>query len=534
MNLHSRSRILVVDDYEPLRFLKAHVLSRAGFEVAQAATGREALRAVKKDNPQLVLLDLNLPDIHGVDVCREIKSGGTVSLPVIYTTADSGTEELPLTGDGCIVGVKPQEWVNSIRSLLAEPIHEEQHQPGPSRDFPPAPEPAEDPCAPTRFAPCERCSPEDLERQARLLECSGLAVDILDKAPWATAVLNDKRQIVYCSPALLRISGAKDRHEVLGLRPGEALECIHAKKTAGGCGTTDFCQTCGAVRAILESQLGQASARECRLTRRVEGTEEALDLLVSVSPLSGEEPLFLCSVADISHQKRRRALEQIFFHDILSVAEGLHALAERIQEIIPPADPQKYGQLLRDSAAQLLAEIKSQRKLLEAENNELALTLSSLSTAEIVGQVAELYRNHPATCNRAIRVDDECQDVMIRSDEALLRRVLGDMLKNALEAAQPGETATIGCYAVGEGVEFWVHNPGFMEKQVQLQIFQRSFSTKGLGRGLGTYSIKMLSERYLGGKVGFHSGSPAGTTFFARFPKRLGDSAARERALSAS
>jgi signal transduction histidine kinase len=346
----------------------------------------------------------------------------------------------------------------------------------------------------------------------------------------ATAVLNDERQIVYCSPSALRLSGGRDRREILGLRPGEALDCIHAAETSGGCGTSDFCRTCGVVRTILEGQL-QPSARECRLTRRVAGIEQALDLLVSVSPLNGEEPLFLCSLTDISHQKRRRALERIFFHDILSVAEGLQGLTERIEEILPTPDPEKYGQMLRDSVAQLLAEIGSQRKLLEAENNELAVTFSSVSTARITRQVAELYRCHPVTRNRAIRVDDECQDILIRSDEALLRRVLGDVLKNALEAAQPGETATIGCDAVDGGVEFWVHNPGLIEKRIQLQVFQRSFSTKGKGRGLGTYSIKLLSERYLGGTVGFHSAAPGGTRFFARFPKRLEHEPARNGAL---
>ncbi len=521
MNLTSRSRILVVDDYEPMRFLKTQVLSKAGFEVTQAASGREALRLVKIHKPHLVLLDLNLPDIHGVDVCCEIKSSETISLPVIYTTADCGTEDLPQTGDGCIVGLKPQEWVNAIKSLLSKPIGKEQRLPGTTQGLPPASEPVGYCCAPTKFAPSERHSPEDVERQARLVEGFGLAIDILDKTPWATVVLNDTRQIVYCSPAVLRLSGVKDRRQLIGLRPGEALECIHAREMAGGCGTTDFCQTCGAVRAILEGQLGQPSARECRLTRRVEGIEQALDLLITVSPLDGEEPLFLCAITDISHQKRRRALERIFFHDILGVAEGLQALAERIEDIIPAENPEKYGQMLRDSAAQLLAEIKSQRKLLEAENHELALTLSSVSTARIARQVAELYRSHPVTGSRSIRIDDECPDVMIRTDEALLRRVLGNMLKNALEAAQPEETVTIGFDAVGAQVEFWVHNPGFIEKQNQLRIFQRSFSTKGEGRGLGTYSMKMLSERYLGGTVGFHSGPPGGTRFFARFPQRL-------------
>ena len=67
-------------------------------------------------------------------------------------------------------------------------------------------------------------------------------------------------------------------------------------------------------------------------------------------------------------------------------------------------------------------------------------------------------------------------------------------------------------------VEFSVHNPNPMPRNVQLQVFQRSFSTKGSGRGLGTYSMKLLSERYLGGRVSFESNEESGTVFRARYP----------------
>jgi sensor histidine kinase regulating citrate/malate metabolism len=57
-----------------------------------------------------------------------------------------------------------------------------------------------------------------------------------------------------------------------------------------------------------------------------------------------------------------------------------------------------------------------------------------------------------------------------------------------------------------------------MKREIQLQIFQRSFSTKGSGRGLGTYSIKLLTEQYLHGKAWFTSNEVEGTTFFASIP----------------
>jgi signal transduction histidine kinase len=95
------------------------------------------------------------------------------------------------------------------------------------------------------------------------------------------------------------------------------------------------------------------------------------------------------------------------------------------------------------------------------------------------------------------------------------------MTRNALEASQPGDIIRISCREVGHEVEFRVHNPAVMAETVQLQVFQRSFSTKGVGRGLGTYSMKLLSERYLRGTVTFESMDGRGTSFIARYPKKL-------------
>jgi signal transduction histidine kinase len=58
-----------------------------------------------------------------------------------------------------------------------------------------------------------------------------------------------------------------------------------------------------------------------------------------------------------------------------------------------------------------------------------------------------------------------------------------------------------------------------MPPAVQLQVFNRSFSTKGPGRGLGTYSVKLLSEQYLGAEVDFTSESGHGTRFVVSLPK---------------
>ena len=71
----------------------------------------------------------------------------------------------------------------------------------------------------------------------------------------------------------------------------------------------------------------------------------------------------------------------------------------------------------------------------------------------------------------------------------------------------------------GEQVALRVHNPSVIPDAIKHQIFQRSFSTKGSDRGIGTYSMRLLGEGYLGGKVSFTSSEPSGTTFVFRIPK---------------
>ena len=96
---------------------------------------------------------------------------------------------------------------------------------------------------------------------------------------------------------------------------------------------------------------------------------------------------------------------------------------------------------------------------------------------------------------------------------------MGNMLKNALEATPNGGTVTLGCRILENNIQFSVHNPGFIPRDVQLQIFQRSFSTKAPNRGTGTYSMKLLSS-FLSGTVVFSTSEEKGTVFMASYPLR--------------
>jgi two-component system, OmpR family, response regulator len=88
-------RVLVVDDEEHITELLSMGLSMAGFEVERAATGRAALTAIERQRPDLVVLDVMLPDLDGFTVAKRLRQteGAGTRVPVIFLTARDATTD---------------------------------------------------------------------------------------------------------------------------------------------------------------------------------------------------------------------------------------------------------------------------------------------------------------------------------------------------------------------------------------------------------------------------------------------------------
>jgi signal transduction histidine kinase len=371
----------------------------------------------------------------------------------------------------------------------------------------------------TKFAPLERTGKSELERQSENI-LARHCQELMANSPNPVLILNECRQVVFASQGALDILGRKTMESVLGARPGELFACIHACKEPGGCGTSEYCAQCGAVLAIMAGMDGRPEQRECQMLRHNGQRIEAVDIKVAVYPLRDSAETYLAFyLNDISSEKRRKILEETFFHDIMNEAGGIESLARMLREHATEAT-REYTELLCASSRELVEGIKSQRDLLAAECNELPDNFCSFPLMDVLDAAAGLLGKNPVASGRHVRLLPECQNMVLESDPTILRRVMVNMLKNALEAVGEGQTVTVGCQERELDLSIFVHNPGVIAREAQLQIFKRSFSTKGRNRGIGTYSMKLFTEGHLGGKVDFTSSQEQGTTFTVILPKR--------------
>ena len=375
----------------------------------------------------------------------------------------------------------------------------------------------------THFASPERTTTEQILKEYELVGSQKIFTEIFGTITGIGGVIDKNRQIVYANDELLALLGIKTLEPILGKRPGEFISCIHSDEEESGCGTSHACAYCGAVNAILESQrTGMKSMRETQVSTIIDGKHKSWDLNVISTPVSfNGEVFYILVLQDISDEKRRAALERIFFHDLLNSMGALNGLLSILREETNPDETRELIKLSEDISRNVIDEILSQRQIRAAENGELKVNIELCNSVELLDSAIEKINFHEAGNGKNIVRTEDSVNTFFAIDKILLQRVIINLLKNALEATQLNGTVTSGIRENEDKIIFWVKNDQLIPKDVQMQLFLRSFSTKGTGRGLGTYSIRLLTENYLEGKVSFVSNEAEGTVFSIELNKKF-------------
>ncbi|MBD3192298.1 MAG: GHKL domain-containing protein [Candidatus Heimdallarchaeota archaeon] len=372
----------------------------------------------------------------------------------------------------------------------------------------------------TYFAPAERLELNEIMKQTnKILELSYIT-DFLNAFPNMVFVLNYERQVVFANKTFTEILSLRNFEASLGQRPGELIKCVHAHSGPNGCGTGRNCRYCGAVLTILDAiKYNKKQRRESRISASMNGKVVTLNLEITAQPLTiGEESFILVIMTDISAIKKKEELERAFIHDL---SNSLTALDNRIEyfpmENLTDDQENKMIQIKKE-LENLKEEIQAQRELIKLEKKNIQTNLSKLDPLKILKSSISTVSSSKIAQNKKIVLEHNDSDELIFTDFHLMRRVLINLLKNALEASKPEEEVQIGYYEKNDQITFWVKNDSMMNKKIQSQIFQRGFSTKGSGRGWGTYIVKVLVEEYLSGEVTFTSSEDEGTIFYVNIP----------------
>lgn len=369
----------------------------------------------------------------------------------------------------------------------------------------------------TLYAPAERTTSAALDEEIAQVSSSPVVTELLQVTNSLLAILDERRQIVTANVAFLNALGVEDAQAVLGMRPGEALGCVHAREDPAGCGTTRYCATCGAAVAIVAGLSGDEPVeRKCAISVRRDGWSRDIALRVHAQAirLQGQRYILLF-LQDISEEERRAALERTFFHDINNLLGMLVPACDLLEE----EQPSRLTRIIRTAAVRLSKELHVQQCLSGDPSGLGTVTSQEGFTRQVLADVDAFYEHHPAVRGKRLEVSRNGPEATFRTDLSLLLRVLCNMVTNALEATAADGVAKVWAESDGRQVTFLVWNAQEIPADVAARIFQRNFSTKSqAGRGIGTYSMKLIGEQILGGQVRFTTSREAGTTFRFSLP----------------
>ena len=354
-----------------------------------------------------------------------------------------------------------------------------------------------------------------LIKDYELVRSNTLAVSILNALPIATMLLDHERQLIFGNNALLNIMGTNDIKTLIGKRPGDLLGCLNRKTSSDGCGTSPSCKVCGALKAINDALDNGSGNAEGTINTSFGSINIAVKSEMIV--IEGHE-FILFSLQDISDEKKRLLLERIFYHDILNTAHNVSGMTELLASGEFEDSREQFLGMLMKSATKLIDEINTHRLITHENHTEQLSKPVIINSIDLFNEMVTEFNSFMAGDSDFI-LDNRSEDFDFNANRVLIRRVITNMIKNAFEAEAEFGKITFGIIPYQrKGAMIWVNNPTYMEEDIQLQIFNRSFSTKSADRGLGTYSMKILTEKYLNGKIYFTSTRRSGTSFIIEIP----------------
>jgi PAS domain S-box-containing protein len=505
MKLTLSQTVLNVDDNEPALYAKSRILRRAGFDVLEAQDGATALRLVAEEMPQLVLLDVKLPDMSGLEVCRRIKTDpATRRIPVLHISATHVSEKDQQVGmeSGAdiylVEPLGPEELITVVRTLL-------------------------------RLRQTEVGLAASEERLRLATESAGFATWDVDlrtgNAVW--------------SPAMYRMLGYP-----------VAAGFAHLTGWTNRVHPDDLSATMAAFEAA--QQTGGQFHHEHRILRANDGEERWLAPTGLFHPdETGPRTRFIGVMRDVTERKaadaernellaresaaRRAAEEAVGLKDQF-LATLSHELRTPMSAVLGWLHLLRSGKLKPEQSAQALETIERNARLQNQLINDL-LDVSRIMTGQLR---VECDRVHPSMIVEAaidtVRLDAAARQIainlalpatvpIVKADPLRLQQVFSNLLVNAVKFSPNGSQIDVTLHSDGDVVEvvFADRGEGIASEMLPL-IFERfrqvdgSITRKHGGMGLGLAIARHIMHLHGGTVTAASEGLGRGATFTVTLP----------------
>ena len=495
----SRGLILNVDDYEASRYARSQMLQRSGFQVLEAGTGAEALRLASDVGPDLVLLDVNLPDMDGFEVCRRLRAQPiTLTVPIVHISAtflSDRAEQLAYEGgaDSYLTDpVEPAVLLATIHSLLRLRRAEEG----------------------LRAASREWRATFDaigdgiclLAPDGTVARCNGAFATLLDRAP-ADLVGRPWTEI------WRRLGGGEEPS------PTARVERTRRRETF------DLHREQGWFRLLVDPVLEDESVTGlvCIVTD-VTIERQAADVRAALFAREQEAR----EEAEASNRAKDEFLAMLG-HELRNPLDVI-GTAVRVLDS-PTGEPDRDAGITRRARAVLARQVLQLGRLVDDLLDVGRVTTGKIRLVKVPVNLADTVQRSvaglaPEGGTPAHRITVRAEPIWVEADQARVEQIVMNLLSNAVKYTAPGGDIEISVTGDGRTARLAVRDTGvgmtpYMLERVFDLFFQgeRTLERAEGGLGIGLTLVRRLAEMH-GGRVEAKSpGQGRGTTVTVELPQ---------------